>query len=92
MSKYEEKMKALAVLKDAVDKVDRAKDAIDAFADALGLNPEKEKTVDLPKLAAMVAVELKMRPGCVYTVLTAVFDLIRERNLTVVMEDDDNDE
>ena len=49
MSKYEEKMKALAVLKAAVDKVDDALEAIDAFADTIGIKPEKEKTVELPE-------------------------------------------
>ena len=92
MSKYEEKMKALAVLKAAVDKVDAALEAIDAFADKLGITPEKEKTVELPELAAMVAKEIKMRPGCVHAVLVTAFDLIRELDLTVVVEEDEDDD
>ena len=92
MSKYEEKMKALAVLKAAVDKVDDALEAIDAFADTIGIKPEKEKTVELPELAAMVAKEIKMRPGCVHAVLVTAFDLIRELDLTVMVEEDNDDD
>ena len=92
MSKYEEKMKALAVLKNAVDKVDDALEAIDAFADSIGITPEKEKTVELPELAAMVAKEIKVRPGCVHAVLVTAFDLIREMDLTVVVEEDEDDD
>lgn len=92
MSKFEEKMKALAVLKAAVDKVDAALEAIDAFADKLGITPEKDKTVDLSELAAMVAKEIKMRPGCVHAVLVTAFDLIRELDLTVVVEEDEDDD
>ena len=92
MSKYEEKMKALAVLKNAVDKVDDALEAIDALADTIGIKPEKEKTVELPELAAMVAKEIKVRPGCVHAVLVTAFDLIREMDLTVVVEEDEDDD
>ena len=66
MSRNEEKMKALAVLKTAVDKVDDALEAIDAFADEIGIKPRKEKTVGLPELVAMVSKETRMRPSCAY--------------------------
>lgn len=92
MSKYEEKMKALAVLKTAVDKVEDALEAIDAFADSISIMPEKEKTVELPELAAMVAKKIKMRPCCVCEVLVTAFDLIRELNLMVVVEEDEDDD
>jgi len=92
MSRNEEKMKALAVLKAAVDKVDDALDAIDAFADEIGIRPKKEKTVGLPELAAMVSKETGMRPGCAYEVLVTAFGLIRELDLTVMVEGDEDDD
>ena len=92
MSRNEEKMKALAVLKAAVDKVDDALDAIDAFADEIGIKPRKEKTVGLPELAAMVSKETRMRPSCAYEVLVTAFDLIRELDLTVMVEGDEDDD
>ena len=92
MSRNEEKMKALAVLKAAVDKVDDALDAIDAFADEIGIKPRKEKTVGLPELAAMVSKETRMRPGCAYEVLVTAFSLIRELDLTVMVEEDEDDD
>ena len=92
MSRNEEKMKALAVLKAAVDKVDDALDAIDAFADEIGIKPRKEKTVGLPELAAMVSKETRMRPSCAYEVLVTAFSLIRELDLTVMVEEDEDDD
>ena len=92
MSRNEEKMKALAVLKTAVDKVDDALEAINAFADEIGIKPRKEKTVGLPELAAMVSKETRMRPGCAYEVLVAAFGLIRELDLTVMVEGDEDDD
>jgi hypothetical protein len=96
MSKYEEKMKALEVLKDAIDAVNNATDAIDRFAKANGMKPqvkEDEKTVDLIDLAEMVSEETGMKEGCVYTALECAFDLIKDLDLTVtVAEDEDDDE
>jgi len=92
MSKYEEKMKALEVLKDAIDAVNNATDAIDGFAEKYGLKP-KEKTVSLIDLAEMVSKETGMKEGCVYTALECAFDLIKDLDLTVtVAEDEDDDE
>ncbi len=92
MSKHEEKMKALEVLKEAIDAVNTATDAIDEFAEKYGLKPE-EKTVDLIDLAEMVSEETGMKEGCVYTALECAFDLIKDLDLTVtVAEDEDDDE
>ena len=60
MSKYEEKMKALAVLKAAVDKVDDALEAIDAFADKLGIMPEKVRR----RSCANISAHLPAKTGC----------------------------
>ena len=92
MSRNEEKMKALAVLKAAVDKVDDALDAIDVFADEIGIKPRKEKTVGLPELAAMVSKETRIRPDCAYEILVTAFDLIRELDLTVMFEGHEDDQ
>jgi hypothetical protein len=91
MSKYEEKMKALKVLKDAIDAVNTATDAIDDFAEKFGMKP-KEKTVNLADLAEMVADETGMKESCVFDALTSAFDLIKDLGLTIVMEDEDDDE
>lgn len=52
----------------------------------------KERTVDLDELSQMVSDETGMKEGCVYDVLECAFELIKELDLTVVVEGDDDEE
>lgn len=51
-----------------------------------------ENAVDLDELSQMVSDETGMKEGCVYDVLECAFELIKECNLTVLMEGDDDEE
>lgn len=86
-----EKMMALKVLKEAIDAVNKATDAIDSFADRFGMKP-KEKKVDLYDLAGLVAGETGMKESCVFDALACAFDLIRDLGLTVVVDEEDEDD
>ena len=89
MKNYEEKMKAVEILKAAVESVNNALDAIDCFARANGL---QDCHVTIPGLAGMVSAELEMKPECVCAVLEAAFAMIKDLNLTVDVEDSEDDE
>lgn len=86
MKNYEEKMKALGILKAAVESVNSAMEAIDSFASANGL---QDAHVTIPELAGMVSAELEMKPECVCAVLETAFEMITDLRLTVEVEDDD---
>lgn len=86
-----EKLMALQVLKDAIDAVNEATDAIDYFAEKYGMKP-KEKKVDLCELAKMVADETGRKESCVMDVLISTFDLIEDLGLTVVLDEEDEDD
>ncbi len=96
MAKINENMKALEITKNAVNKIEDALEAIDAFVDILGCGEEEEKEqekmVELPELAAILAIELRLPLNCVYTVLYNAFDFIKEHDVTVVIEEEDDDE
>lgn len=89
MSKYEEKMKALQVLKAAVDKVDEVMAAIDDFADTYGIAP---KTISVEELARVVGKVTHKSPFCVEEILRTALDFLKENRIeTIVAEDDDDD-
>jgi len=95
MSKYEEKMKALEVLKEACNKVTDAMNAIEDFAEEYGINVSFEKgpkEVTVEDLGEMVAEELHLKPSCAVAAVTCAFDLIRELELTVLTGEEDDDE
>lgn len=86
-----EKMMALKMLKAAVDSVDNALEAIEDFAEKFGIEPEERK-VDLYELTEIVAGETGMKKSCVFDVLTCAFDLIKDLKLTLVVEEDEDDD
>lgn len=86
-----EKLMALKTLKAALDSVDEAIEAIEEFATKHGIEPE-ERTVDLCELTEMVVGETGLKPGCVYDALCCAFDLMKDLNLTVVAEEDEDDD
>ena len=95
MSKYEEKMKALDVLKTAIDSVNAATDAIDNFAEKFGAKPEKrekEKMISLFELTDMVADETGMKKECVYEALATALDFISDLGLTLLVKEDEDDD
>ena len=95
MSKYEEKMKALEVLKEACNKVTDAMNAIEDFAEEYGINVSFEKgpkEVTVEDLGEMVAEELHMKPSCAAAAVACAFDLIREYDLIVLDGEEDDDE
>ena len=95
MNNYDEKMQALEVLKGACEAVTGAMNAIEDFAAAHGMRVRLEKQprhVTIPELAEMVAGETEMKPECVFTAIACAFDLIRDLDLIVDAEDEDDDE
>lgn len=86
-----EKLMALKMLKAALDSVDDAIEAIEEFAGKYGIELE-ERTVDLCELTEMVVGETGMKPSCVYDALSCAFDLIKDLNLTVIAEEDKDDD
>lgn len=91
MNKYDEKMKALDVLKEAIDGVGAATKAIEDFVEKFVDDPE-ESVVDLFDLTDMVSKELRKKPGCVYDILETAFNLIKDKKLTLVIEEDEEDD
>ena len=91
MNKKEEKIRATKVLYAAVKSIDEARKAIDEFADAFGITEEK-KQVDLCDLTEMVHEECGMARECAYITLSVAFDLIREKGLTVVVKEKEDEE
>ena len=84
-----QKNEAMKVLMEAVKQVNKAIDAIDNFAKEV---EPVEREVDLVTLAEMVGKDLEMRPACAFAVLVTAFDMIKDYNLTVVFDGDEEDD
>ena len=88
---YEEKMMALDALKAAMDRVDEAVEAIEKFGEAFDLSP-KGKTVPLDVFVKMVADVLEKKECCVRNILYTAFDMIKDLDLTIVDEDEEDED
>ena len=81
-------MKALDILENAMNAVNTAVEAIDQYARQIGV---KGKQVTIEDLALMAASKAGMDLMCVTRALDAAFSLIRDLELIVVAEDDDDE-
>lgn len=84
----EEKIKLLSA---AMKQVDKAIEAIDAFAEAYGL-PKPGGEVSIGELAYLVGKETGGSPFCAEETLRCAFRLMHDLDLTITEKEDENDE
>ncbi len=85
------KVEALDVLENAMKAVNNAVEAIDRYAQEIGI-ANQEKKVTIEDLTLMVAKKTQMDPMCVSRAVHAAFDMIRDLDLIVVAGEEDENE
>ncbi|HUM60283.1 MAG TPA: hypothetical protein PLA31_02385 [Clostridia bacterium] len=86
-----DKIKAVELLTAALEQVDKANDAIDAFADAYGL-PKPGGIIRLEELAYLVGKQTGVSPFCAEEVIRAALHLVTQLDLRVAEKEDGDDE
>jgi len=89
MNDYEQKMKALDVLKDACDKVTNAMDAIEKFSKSCGI---KKEEITVCEMAYAVGKITGKSPFCVEEILRATIKFMEENEIHDIYLDEENED
>lgn len=92
MNKNEEKLAALKVLKEVIECVNEATEAISDFAEAYGYEPAEDDEISLPELAYIVGKITHKSPFCVEEILRTALEFMAENGISTIVEEDDSDD
>lgn len=81
----------MKTLHEAIEQVNDAMEKIDKVADELGI-VRKGDTIPVEKLAYMVGKETGVSPFCAEEVIRKAFRIINDLDLSITVEEEENDE